>query len=218
MSDIEIQADELNKPKHARWIVLAIIIAAFFVGCPLFYISDSVDGRIVDAETGEPIANAHIVGIWQLEGGIIEHAYLGPLHFEETVTDIGGRYHLEGFSLRFVEPNLSLAQLEDHDPIIYTFAEGYQPKGVSAHSKHKGIYRNSSLNGKDIPLQKMPEITELEARSWYSSVSSMKSDLSRCDLIEIPNTVDFIMKMYAKFGDAASDYRFVYSNEYNSCR
>lgn len=69
MNEIEEKSEETRKPKRARWFVLAFIVVATFVGCPLFYMSGSVDGRIVDAATGEHIANAHIVGIWQLEGG-----------------------------------------------------------------------------------------------------------------------------------------------------
>lgn len=222
MTEIEENLEEPKKSKRIRWFVLAFIIATAFVGCPLFYMSGDVDGRIVDKATGEPIANAHIVGIWQLEGGLFEHAYLGPLHFEETVTDSEGLYHLEGFSIRFVASNISLARLQHNDPVVYVFSENYEPTGRSgwqyAPAGYGGIYRMSPLNGKDIALQKMPGMTELEARSWYFSVSSMKSDLRRCDLIEIPNTVDFIIKMYMKFGEAGSDYRFIHDSEYNSCR
>ena len=218
MSDIEEEAKAAAKPKRTRWLVLAFIIAAFFVGCPLFYMSGSVDGRIVDAETGKPVANAHIVGIWQLEGGLFEHAYLGPLHFEETVTDTNGRYHLDGFALRLVMPNFNLTQLEDHDPIIYIFAEGYRPIGHSEPTKHKGFYRKSSLNGKDVAVHRMEGITKDEASKWDSMVGFMKHQLNRCDLLELPQTLDFLKIMQAEFKKVGSKYLFTYDEEYVVCK
>lgn len=222
MNEITEHPREKKKTKRARWFVLAIIIVGFVVGCPLFYMSGSVDGRIIDESTGQPIAIAHIVGIWELEGGLIEHAYLGPLYFEETITDDDGRYHLNGFFIRFIAPNLMLAQLENNDPIIYIFAVGYQPTGRLgtrfAPPNYGGIYRKSPLNGRDIALKRMSEMTKPEASKWNDTVDRMKNDLHRCDLAELPQIVTLLKKMQEEFKKVGSKYIFLYDDEYKNCR
>lgn len=158
-------------------------------------------------------------------GGVVDSAYLGPLYFEETSSNKDGSYHLNGFFIRFIPPNITFTKLHHMDPIIYIFAEGYNPIGISgsayATSNYGGIYRNSPLNGKNIALQRMGNMTEQGYRNWHSSISSMKSELYRCDLTKIPKTVVFLTKMHARFveaGASTSDYRFIYDNEYSSCR
>lgn len=210
--------EQPKKSIRARWFVLALIITTLFVGCPLFDIGESVDGRIVDAETGHPIANAHLVGIWELEGGLFEHAYLGPLYFEESLSDKDGRFHLDGFWFRFVPPNLSLARLQDRDPVVYLFAEGYRPRGSTGKYDHWPDALKDHTDEWVIPLQRMAGVTKEEASRWHSRTYSMKDHLHRCNLVELPQTIAFLEKMQKLFRDAGSSYRFIYDEEFRICQ
>ena len=215
---MEEAEEQPKKPIRARWLVLALITATLFVGCPLFYVGGSVGGRVVDAETGEPISNAHLVGIWELEGGLFEHAYLGPLYFEETVSDNNGRFHLDGFLIRFVPPNLSLARLQDRDPVVYVFAEGYRPRGSFGEIPNGAATQKAPANAWNIPLQRMVGVTKEEASRWHSSVGFMKHMLHRCDLLELPQTKAFLENMQQTFKKTSSSYLFVYDAEFAICK
>ncbi|MDH5785563.1 MAG: carboxypeptidase-like regulatory domain-containing protein [Chromatiales bacterium] len=148
--------------------VILLFLLTVWLTC---YSSADVEGRIVDAETGEPIAGAVVVGIWQLESQGFEHVYGKAIHVVESVSDAEGNYHLEGFFLKFVG-HLS-GKLRTSDPHITVFAEGYSPgnAGSPAILKHdKGFRRYSPYNGMEIVMKRVALDDRFVARAWESSI------------------------------------------------
>lgn len=163
----------------------------FTSAIPTCYSSADVAGRIVDEKTGEPIPNAVVVGIWQLEMQGFEHAYGAAIHVVESVTDETGRYHLEGFEPRSVV-HLT-GRLMEHDPRLYILAEGYKPIGRGRYHNYytdrsnMGAHRISPLNGKDISLERMGLSNEFEANSWSGTIRMMV-DAGKCAITKLKAT------------------------------
>ena len=67
-----------------------------FLTLPWFHYYRSIDGVVVDAETGEPIENVIVVAYWELKEKMFHNSESGVTHISEVVTDSQGRYHLPG--------------------------------------------------------------------------------------------------------------------------
>jgi hypothetical protein len=109
----------------ARFVVLTLVMLALVVAV-LILTSNGPDvrgpfeGRIVDAETGAPIAGAHVVVVWThlmnyFEGGRRE------VDARETVTDAQGHWQIPERSTPFWEGGLAGVRRR-----FYVFAPGYK--------------------------------------------------------------------------------------------
>lgn len=84
------------------------------------YRGESIEGRIVDAVTEQPVANAIVAAFWELRGNQVHPSVVGNLHAAETVTDGDGRYRLPAWGpkmtsssyVRDTEPTLVVAHRE----------------------------------------------------------------------------------------------------------
>jgi len=91
---------------------------------PDTYSGEAVFGKVVDAETGEPIEGAIVIGLYELragysmEGGIIA----GHMHVEEVVTDAEGNYFLIAWGPK---PRRGKAYLNHAGPRLLIFKDGY---------------------------------------------------------------------------------------------
>src|SRR5262245_43573633 len=96
-------------------------LASCFSSPPIYW-GDAIHGRVVDAETGEPIQGAIVISNWQLlRGGIGHGGHNGSLLVHETVTDPNG-----AFSFPEWGPLLrrSCTRL-DYAPLLVVFKAGY---------------------------------------------------------------------------------------------
>ncbi len=75
---------------------LAMLTMLALSGCvfaPPFYWAESIHGRVVDADTGEPIEEAVVVADWKLYGGGMGHGgHRNSLLVEETLSDTNGEF------------------------------------------------------------------------------------------------------------------------------
>ena len=81
---------------------LALIIAAAGLASCHVYRGEAIEGRVVDAETLEPLAGATVTAIWELRGGSVHQGLKGHLVIREVATDETGRFRLEGWGPRLV--------------------------------------------------------------------------------------------------------------------
>ncbi|HYR27602.1 MAG TPA: hypothetical protein VEU30_04010 [Thermoanaerobaculia bacterium] len=85
------------------------------------YISERTDAQVVDAATGEPIANAAIVVVWRKISIYVER-WEGIQFFSDISTGPDGRFTIERWGPR---PGSAEAFLDRRDPEIWVLKAGY---------------------------------------------------------------------------------------------
>ena len=86
---------------------LCIAIAALFMvsGCAAKYTikTESISGKVVDAETNEPIEDVIVIGYWPGYTFYFEQYPVGTIELLEAVTDKEGKYFVPGWLKKNVE-------------------------------------------------------------------------------------------------------------------
>lgn len=102
------------------WLLLAFLVAApAFAGGWLIYHDGPYSGKIVDAETGEPIEGAAVLGIRSLEVYGIDTS-LKYINASEATTDKKGEFKVPAVAGFYWWPFASLARTE-----FFIFKPGY---------------------------------------------------------------------------------------------
>ena len=117
---------------------------------PPAYSAAEIRGRVVDAETQEPLAGVHVVAQWILITGMVHPQSITRLHILETVTDAKGEYHLPAWGPK---PRPFLSELDTADPRLTFFRPGYRLGGGSNQVPHHEPLRTSRWHGKTIELE-----------------------------------------------------------------
>jgi hypothetical protein len=112
----------LKKVRYLRAVALLLVFITFpFIGgCYIIYYSGDHEGRVVDAETGEPIEGAVVFLRWSTitpspAGGTGQY-----FEARETLTDESGVFSIPGF----LKVHLNLTRLLD-EPHLVVFKAGY---------------------------------------------------------------------------------------------
>jgi len=157
-----------------------------------FYTAAPIDARIVDADTGKPVAGASIIANWQLVTGSLDgERDKGQLEVRETTTDANGAFHFDGFT----KANPSTAELRNKDPQILIFKPGYRTKQlVNDYGSRTygliGATRTSQFNATTIKLQ--PYATD-PASGGEAAYEHFKIDvdpiIAACAWKKIPNAL-----------------------------
>ena len=162
---------------------------------PEAYRGEAIHGRIVDAETGAPVAGAVVIGYHELVKpfGLEAPIIAGKLHVAEAVTDADGRYHLPAWG---PVPRPDKSYLRRDEPILMIYREGYRLFTNAGY--HPGDNRSvltSRYDGRTIPLQRLEDGLEEEAREAARITTIMAGvfepvfGAGPCDWREIPRTV-----------------------------
>jgi len=78
---------------RAFGVTTFLVSALAIAGC-----ATTLRGQIVDAQTGQPISGAVILGVWTKGGGLPGLAHTDLVGVREAETDRDGRFELEGVS------------------------------------------------------------------------------------------------------------------------
>jgi hypothetical protein len=152
--------------------VLAVLILAGEAGAqPAFYSAAEIRGRVVDAETKEPLAGVHVVAQWILTTGIVHSQSVTRLHILETVTDAKGEYHLPAWGPK-ARP--FLAELDTADPRLTFFHPGHRMLDRSNHVPHHDSLRTSRWHGQTVELQPFRGTPE----EWVSQLQFVQMRLA----------------------------------------
>jgi hypothetical protein len=137
------------------WYLMIVLMVPQLAACwPQYYRSAAFEGRVVDAETGEPLEDVVVVAEWLLEGRPFHPDVIGRLHLEETVTDGEGRYRFPKWGpLRVKE-----GRLYRFSPILSFYKRGYvftEKSNTSFASPDVPVPNllRSQWDGKDIALK-----------------------------------------------------------------
>jgi hypothetical protein len=128
------------------------VIGLSFVGGSPIYLAKGVHGRVVDAETGRPLAGVVVVARWPKYGGLLHPTTLGYFALQEAVSDADGRYAIPGWG-----PRLRGRGTPERDrPRLWFFKAGYvnfTPNNVFRGSPWDVVLR-SDWDGKTVELQR----------------------------------------------------------------
>jgi len=97
------------------------------------YLSHSIKGTIIDANTKAPIEGVIVTASW-IQTGITGHGQV-TLKVSETVTDKKGEYTLPGWG-----PKVYFDVLDRNQPVVRFFKQGYAPLVIPNNSAyHPGL-------------------------------------------------------------------------------
>lgn len=151
------------------------------------FTAEAITGKVVDEETGEPLAGVIIVAKWTIEASFVgyDNELLNVL---ETVSDKDGNYGFPGWGpklLPVLTYPFSSSDLFDKgdDPFVVYFKSGYWPaqeyNGVTYPgqdiAKRVPTLGGFKANGMTIKLKKWDGKDE---EKYYTQVSSMADDLN----------------------------------------
>jgi hypothetical protein len=166
-----------------------ITVACLFgnsANAQLTFTADAINGKVVDEETGAPLAGVIIVAKWTIEASFVGYDS-ELLNVLETVTDKDGHYGFPAWGPKLLPRTsypFSLSELfgKGDDPYVVYFKSGYWP----AHEKNDPTYPGLSIadrktplgsfqvNGKAIRLKKWDGKNEAK---YYERVSDMVHEL-----------------------------------------
>lgn len=160
-----------------RNLFLIVLTACALCGCvSLVYYDGTYHGRVIDAQTREPIEGAVVLGVWSkgyMGAGGIAHEYYDA---RETVTDAQGEFSIEGMGPRV------MTHLQKMDVVI--FKAGYEHVGRVNWYALKERDHIKWENGKAIvPLKRWSK--EQRQRRFDASVGSVPNEKQRLLLEEI---------------------------------
>ena len=193
------------KPSRLGWVILAL--AVFIVVFSLVTADGPYRGRVIDAETKEPIEGAAVVAVWIREVwvGIQSNQWFAYAH--EVVTNDNGEFTMPGLPLTrrlrlFFNP---LDWLDTGQPEFYILKPGYgwyprhhlnPPKG----SKQEMLEHFNSYTLIELPLlsiQKSPkEIEELRLNLPHCPFGGMEGVPS----MFIPEYINYINTARERIG------------------
>ena len=77
--------------KHPKWsmFIILLLFAAYY---PWFYMGDSIEGVVLDKESGEPVVGAVAVLQFTVSKSKLHGSIEKVIHLAESVTDEEGRY------------------------------------------------------------------------------------------------------------------------------
>lgn len=149
----------MTRPRHLppiRTIGLGIAAGALLTltsGCAApFYVAKSIHGRVIDAETKQPLPGTVVVAQW-----VLEQPFRGPakrLNAEEAITDQNGDFNIPGWGPR-CRP--WYAELGSHDPWLLVFKAGYKPRSLYHERTRRSrwsMVRRSEFDGATIELER----------------------------------------------------------------
>lgn len=168
-------------PLLALLVVVFLIQAAcdgLLFGLPSAYSGAEINGRIVDAETGEPLEGAAIVAHWKIYHQTLLNALAhgsatnGVLNVEEAISDRHGRYTIPAWG---PIPRPSGWQIDGrYDPVLLVFKPGYETENRDNQKWDSEVMENPPFNsssaslrrsvrdGQDIGLYKLGKKTRVQ--------------------------------------------------------
>lgn len=165
-------------------ILIAILVSNIFGRGWIFYHDGHYKGKVVDADTEEPIEGAAVVGMWRLE------AYGGPAapsepycDAQETLTDKDGEFIVPKASCFFLWPFTKIGKAEfvifkpgydSYPPRLPVIKQPFTEKDMEAKHKYQvefGVDIEESKNN----LIRLKKSKDKEEREWIVTSISIST-------------------------------------------
>lgn len=172
-----------------------IVLASALAGCAIFpttYGGAPLEGRVVDAKSGQPLEGVIVVQFWELRRPtVVGHSdFVVAVHLEETVTDAQGRFAFKPWGPvtapagTFIYPNSP--ELSFFKPGFLASGESnFLPEADGAHARSRAL--RSDWHGKTIELEAAdPLSTQYADRLGTHHSSFGKVYRNTCDWLKMP--------------------------------
>ncbi|NOT55999.1 MAG: carboxypeptidase regulatory-like domain-containing protein [Deltaproteobacteria bacterium] len=197
---------QLTPEKRRQWGRWAIGIAGFLVvwtgvamvfpllpsPWPPFYWALPVHGRVVDADTDQPLAGVAVVANWELRDTAWTGSPIEEIAVMESVTDEEGSFSFLWWRPRVRWPITGV--LRSDAPMLLFFKNGYTRE--FCHNSFAPFNRNpfpsSNCNGRTITLKKFKGTTAEYAKAFWDLDRSLRflgvgRAARRCEWKNIPH-------------------------------
>ena len=130
-----------------RWLVLVLLMLPLggCDGAPSVLFGKRIDGVVLDAETGQPVAGAYVTYRWQGEAmGEAFSAHNAPVicyHAAAAVTDAQGRFHIDPWEKKPTYKTMN------EEPYAEVYARGYVPEQAASYTgpRHEPMQRPNDV-------------------------------------------------------------------------
>ncbi len=187
-------------------VLLPILLFAPLPGCAYKYSADSIEGHVVDSDTGKPLEGVIVVANWALEFGW-EGGSLATLYLAEALTDGTGRYFIPAWGPKEVPGKLPPeARLKNDDPALYFYLNGYEYHVVTNSRSVKEMWkkgpavRSSEWNGRTIKLRRFAGTPEEYRKRvlalWQGNVFLRPDTMVECEWKRVPTLIRTFRKSH----------------------
>ncbi len=162
------------------------IVLPMIVFPPIHYAA-AIDGRVIDAATGEPVPDVAVAVVWELETEMVGHRLF---HLESTHTGADGRYHFAAWGPKLRFPPMLV--LQSDQPNLIFFKPGYFYRIVGNTLRdNRSMTRHSDWDGHDLALLRAPTDDKGYAKSVgeLTSLHVEKFFLVDCSWERIPDLI-----------------------------
>ncbi len=158
---------------------MAVVLACLCIqsSCTI-YSTKAITGKIVDAETGEPLSGVNVVAQWRIDRKMVGDEK-SLLKIMETVSNKDGNYDFPAWGPVVLPPLANFGQ--GSDPLIYYFKHGYWPGNAQNDTVLDTSSRTPPLgefkwNGKTIKLKKWDGQDVENYGIWIRGISHLTDD------------------------------------------
>lgn len=175
-------------------MLLAAGMLVLYISSGCMYViryDGAYEGRVVDADTREPIEGVVVLGTWSIRHHNVAGGYSEYCDAHETVTDKEGEFIIPGQGLRF------LSNLEPVSLLIFKAGYTYDG-GPWGAFKHPAVADKIKWEG-DKPIIPLKKLT-MEERGKYNLPSRPSVPLEKMRIITNEINKDRVQRGLAPFG------------------
>jgi len=180
----------------------------------LTYTAESIEAKVIDAETKQPLEGVVVVAHWELERGTMGgNVPAGQLMVMEAVTDREGKFSFPGWGPKTVRDSF----LVDKDPRLLFFKSGYRYLALrneynSSRELRTHLIRRSEWRGKSIEMKPFKGMGEKYVEYFKDFNRELDLIISRkpedCEWKKIPRTITAMLRERKVLEDSGIRYAF----------
>ena len=185
--------------------IVLLIVAYYFASS--MRMSSEAQAQVVDAQTGQPLADAIVLVSWDAKG--LEGYSHGPLVMFELTTDAHGAFTVAGWGPRFMT---GFPEIRSNEPVVRIFRRGYAPAVIENTAPESRVIQ-LSIDGTVIKLKPSRAPLEEYARELEPLLDSIQFlyQSSHCEWQQAPCTILAMDRLKSELqgSDAARAFRSV---------
>ncbi|MDD3516991.1 MAG: hypothetical protein PHQ14_01485 [Chromatiales bacterium] len=182
---IEGRPERVEEPKWRRrlrglgWGVVILVVVTAIANLRM---APSTEGWVIDARSGEPLADVVVVAYWGMERAWAwSVAPAGTLAVFEVVTGEDGHYRVPGWGPRWATYGIR----ESSDPLIILFKSGYEPVILDnmtatgrGYNRPGAMYLPSMWDGKTVEMARFDGTPEERLKALWGIIPALEGNHS----------------------------------------